>query len=93
MGEETEDEDETKGPGDNAQDLSEAVDRLTLEESITALPAVAPANEESLQWAGFNGRCNKYADTCYSFWNTGTLEVRAADSYHEVFQLTQLADA
>ncbi|CAD6577874.1 MAG: Geranylgeranyl transferase type-1 subunit beta [Alectoria sarmentosa] len=26
-----------------------------------------------LQWAGFNGRCNKVADTCYAFWVGGTL--------------------
>ena len=25
--------------------------------------------------AGFNGRCNKPADTCYSFWALGTLAV------------------
>ena len=25
--------------------------------------------------AGFNGRCNKPADTCYSFWTVGTLAV------------------
>lgn len=31
---------------------------------------------EELLWAGFNGRCNKTADTCYSFWNGGTLAVR-----------------
>ena len=29
-----------------------------------------------LQWAGFNGRCNKVADTCYSFWVGATLGVR-----------------
>ena len=28
-----------------------------------------------LQWAGFNGRCNKVADTCYAFWVGGTLGV------------------
>lgn len=26
-----------------------------------------------LQWAGFNGRCNKIADTCYCFWTKGAL--------------------
>ena len=31
---------------------------------------------EDIQWAGFNGRCNKVADTCYSFWVGGTLAVR-----------------
>ena len=27
------------------------------------------------QWVGVNGRCNKVADTCYSFWVGGTLGV------------------
>lgn len=31
---------------------------------------------DDLLWAGFNGRCNKIADTCYSFWAGGTLAVR-----------------
>ncbi|KAI5820804.1 terpenoid cyclases/protein prenyltransferase alpha-alpha toroid [Pyronema omphalodes] len=26
-------------------------------------------------WAGFHGRCNKKADTCYSFWIGGTLSI------------------
>jgi geranylgeranyl transferase type-1 subunit beta len=41
------------------------------------LPTPQPLNisEESLQWAGFNGRVNKIADTCYCFWNTGALAV------------------
>ena len=30
---------------------------------------------EDLSWAGFNGRCNKEPDTCYSFWTGGSLAV------------------
>ena len=30
----------------------------------------------NIRWAGFNGRPNKIADTCYCFWNTGALAVR-----------------
>ncbi|KAK5104811.1 geranylgeranyl transferase type-1 subunit beta, partial [Cryomyces antarcticus] len=26
-------------------------------------------------WAGFNGRCNKLADTCYAFWVGASLDV------------------
>lgn len=32
-------------------------------------------SDEELQWAGMNGRCNKPADTCYSFWAGGALAV------------------
>lgn len=39
------------------------------------LPEISALGTEDLQWAGFNGRCNKLADTCYCFWVTGTLEV------------------
>ena len=37
-----------------------------------------PLPEVSLyerQWVGVSGRCNKVADTCYSFWVGGTLGV------------------
>ena len=40
------------------------------------LPNLPTPSTESVAWAGFNGRCNKYADTCYSFWNGATLTVR-----------------
>jgi len=30
---------------------------------------------EELLWAGFNGRPNKVADTCYAFWVGGSLGV------------------
>ena len=32
-------------------------------------------SQQELQWAGLNGRTNKIADTCYSFWAGGTLDV------------------
>ena len=35
-------------------------------------------SEEDLSCAGFNGRLNKIADTCYCFWNTGALSVSIA---------------
>ena len=43
-----------------------------------ALHAEPPSIEVSpyhQQWVGVNGRCNKIADTCYSFWVGGTLGV------------------
>ncbi|KAH0363287.1 geranylgeranyl transferas-like protein type i beta subunit, partial [Aureobasidium melanogenum] len=32
-----------------------------------------PSAHFSLEWTGFNGRCNKIADTCYAFWVHGSL--------------------
>ena len=37
-----------------------------------------PLKPKDLLWIGFNGRCNKFADTCYCFWAGGTLGVRAS---------------
>lgn len=52
-----------------------------------------PAGQQ--QWAGFNGRPNKLADTCYVFWVGSSLQVRigfpqpiARSGYHEVKGLT-----
>ncbi|KAL2795852.1 terpenoid cyclases/protein prenyltransferase alpha-alpha toroid [Aspergillus keveii] len=74
--EEDSDEDSDEGQGiDNAEDLTEAVAGLRLDENISKLPPMPGPSAETLQWAGFNGRCNKYADTCYSFWNTATLDM------------------
>ena len=41
--------------------------------------ANAPMHEEHIvaeTAAGFNGRCNKVADTCYAFWVGASLAVR-----------------
>ncbi|KAL4900584.1 hypothetical protein BDW74DRAFT_161733, partial [Aspergillus multicolor] len=74
--EEEEDHGETAdGSAGDVQSLSTAVDELVLSKSIDTLSTISPPTEESLQWAGFNGRSNKYADTCYSFWNTATLDM------------------
>lgn len=35
---------------------------------------------EGNPFVGFNGRCNKRADTCYSFWVTASLAVSVIDS-------------
>jgi len=37
--------------------------------------AIVVPDLQELQWAGFNGRCNKIADTCYSWWVGGSLAV------------------
>ena len=41
----------------------------------SVMSASVEVSPHDLQWAGFNGRCNKVADTCYAFWVGGTLGV------------------
>lgn len=74
LGEEESDE-EVDGSPDQSDSLHRDTSNLALNDKIAVLPNLAPPTEESLLWAGFNGRCNKYADTCYSLWNSGTLVV------------------
>lgn len=70
--------------GDNEETISASqlrqlqvnIQGLTLDDKISGLTDLRPNKMESEpRWAGFNGRCNKLADTCYSFWNMATLQV------------------
>ncbi|PGH04421.1 hypothetical protein AJ79_07077 [Helicocarpus griseus UAMH5409] len=50
----------------------------SVDEKISSLPDISTTSQrpsEDFRWAGFNGRLNKIADTCYSFWVTGTLGI------------------
>lgn len=69
------DEEQPARSNKTQENLSQAVEALRLNGKVDALPPIEPPTEEVLQWAGFNGRSNKAADTCYSFWNTATLAV------------------
>ncbi len=40
---------------------------------------------EEMRWVGINGRCNKVADTCYTFWVGGSLGVSPAFSFGSRF--------
>ncbi|KAI5280469.1 hypothetical protein KEM52_004126, partial [Ascosphaera acerosa] len=40
---------------------------------IFDLPYIDPPAEQAVAYAGFNGRANKLADTCYCFWVTASL--------------------
>ena len=42
---------------------------------VNAVPTLE-SHMQDLSSAGFNGRCNKVADTCYAWWVGGTLSVR-----------------
>lgn len=43
--------------------------------SNTELPSLSGLTIDECYYAGHNGRCNKALDTCYSFWNNGSLDV------------------
>lgn len=45
---------------------------------------------KELQWIGFNGRCNKVADTCYSWWVIGSLDVSVFLHHPTLLQSTLL---
>ncbi|KAJ5894375.1 Terpenoid cyclases/protein prenyltransferase alpha-alpha toroid [Penicillium taxi] len=76
---EEDDEDEANGESRetarSAQDADSAPDAKSesIEDRILALPESIALSADSIPCAGFNGRCNKIADTCYSFWNGATL--------------------
>jgi len=48
------------------------------------LDALAVHDPQELRWAGFNGRCNKNADTCYSYWVGGSLAVRTLSALQSI---------
>jgi geranylgeranyl transferase type-1 subunit beta len=74
----SEDQDDSDtGKPDLSRDVEDGVRALSLDETIQTLPDISPPTDATLKWAGFNGRCNKIADTCYSFWTTGALAVRS----------------
>lgn len=76
LGEEEDDEEEEdeNEDEDNAND-TELTEAGSLDERLAALPALPALTCDSIACAGFNGRYNKFADTCYSFWNGATLLV------------------
>lgn len=45
--------------------------------ACTGMSMLGTTSDE-LSWAGFNGRCNKKSDTCYSFWAGASLAVSIA---------------
>src|SRR6202030_2215350 len=77
--EDEEEEEEGNNDADTSNDvrqLEDGVEAFHPVDNISLLLDISPHTEGSLLWAGFNGRCNKHADTCYSFWTAGSLAVR-----------------
>ena len=70
------------------EDESDDGDDLPLQDQRNALagvhqdsaevPSIADLSLEEDQFVGFNGRCNKKADTCYAFWVGASLAVSLA---------------
>lgn len=48
----------------------EDTDNFVLPESLGQMSL-----DDNMRFVGFNGRCNKIADTCYCWWVGGTLQV------------------
>ncbi|KAI4133468.1 MAG: hypothetical protein LQ338_000204 [Usnochroma carphineum] len=71
-------ETEAKSPTDpddaqlplQAENASLVAQQSTLQERLGIEPS-----DDDLQFAGFTGRCNKAADTCYAFWAGGSLAI------------------
>ena len=70
-GDEDEDEDKHTLP---LQDQRDAL--AGLHHDTTEVPSLAGLLLQEDQFVGFNGRCNKRADTCYAFWVGASLDVR-----------------
>ena len=79
-------EPEDNGESDDENDMKESPEQQTstkddlapLDDRISSLPDLQPASSwppDLLECAGFNGRPNKIADTCYCFWVMGSLAV------------------
>lgn len=45
------------------------------EEGKEDMPISLESADESEDFVGFNGRCNKMVDTCYAFWVGASLDV------------------
>lgn len=60
--------------GYSEDDYEDLVTSGTEEEKIEG-EKVELGSDGKPVWAGFNGRCNKLGDTCYSYWVGGSLDI------------------
>jgi geranylgeranyl transferase type-1 subunit beta len=68
-------EDPEEDDMEDDQPQSQGSEMAPLADRVHELLNIEPVDVDTVTCAGFNGRCNKYADTCYSFWNGATLVV------------------
>lgn len=62
-------------PGDDANEDDDDDDPATANFRIADLSLSSDSAAAMPQLIGFNGRCNKVADTCYTWWTLGSLAV------------------
>lgn len=60
--------------GYDEEEIEKLITEGTEETRLQATHVEVGADNHPL-WAGFNGRCGKRGDTCYSFWVGGSLDV------------------
>ena len=48
---------------------------------VASVPLSVEVSAEEILYVGVNGRCNKVADTCYTFWVGGSLGVSLRSAY------------
>ena len=63
-------------PDEDEEDDSIDPAPASFKSEITPNSIASKAVDENLTTVGFNGRPNKVADTCYCWWNLGSLAVR-----------------
>ena len=80
LGEEDAEEEDDEAGNDNEEEPPTSEVKVetgteSVEDLVRGLSNMTPLSGETMSCAGFNGRCNKLADTCYSFWNGAALMV------------------
>lgn len=68
-------EEEDDGGEEDGEDKDEEEDPETANFRLADLALANDAAGAVPQFIGFNGRCNKVADTCYTWWALGSLDV------------------
>ena len=78
--EDDEDDEDDDDPSLSMQEQRHTLASIHKESAPTAgePPSIAGLSLQDDQFVGFNGRCNKRVDTCYTFWVTASLTVSSS---------------